>query len=305
MILIAPLGASKYAGEIFSFSPGVQNQAMGNTGLTLQSSPAAGWWNPALVATDNYRGLEIMRSDFFEGLLTQNQASLRFGKGTAFTINHLAIDKVKLTKLEDEDQEMSNENRPYVWKTVTNQDLILYAAFARPLRDNLFVGISPKLAYRQLAEHSGWGLGADLGAYYTLGDKLGLGLNLRDFFGTQIIWESGEHEIAMPNLDLEAGYGFTMLKQEIPVQLALRAQNFFEERGDASSISSSAISTDLHAGVMVQAIPALQLMMGYDVDSFTTGLGLNIRSMGINYAFKANAPDGLGHSQKISLTYSW
>jgi len=65
------------------------------------------------------------------------------------------------------------------------------------------------------------------------------------------------------------------------------------------------VSTDFHAGVMVQPISAMRIMMGYDVESFTAGLGLGFRDLGINYAFKSNAPDGLGHSQKISLTYSW
>jgi len=130
-------------------------------------------------------------------------------------------------------------------------------------------------------------------------------LNLRDFFGTQIIWENGENEIALPNLDLEASYGFSALKYEIPVNLVLRARNFFEERGDVSNLSSSAVSTEFHAGLMVQPIPALRAMMGYDVDSFTAGLSVGIRDLGVNYAFKSSAPDGLGHSQKISLTYSW
>ncbi len=305
LLVIMPLGASKYAGEIFSFSPGVINQAMGNTGLTLQGSHAAGWWNPALLGASSARGAELMRSDHFEGLLTQNQVSIRLGRGTALGITHLAIDKVKLTKLEDEDAELSNDNRPYVWKTVTNQDIIINASFARSLRENLHVGISPKLAYRDLAQRSGYGIGADLGAYLDAGHGLALGLNLRDFFGTQILWESGEHEIALPNLDLEASYGFTALKYKIPVSIALRAQAYPEERGEASSLSSSALSADLHGGLMVIPIPALSLMAGYDVDSFTTGLGLKIKSLGLNYAFKNSAPDGLGHSQKISLSYSW
>lgn len=305
LALIGPLGATKYAGEIFSFSPGVANQAMGNTGLTYSASNAAGWWNPALLAYSNHRGVELMRSDHFEGLLTQNQISLRPGSETSISINHLAIDKVKLTKLEDEDAELSNENRPYIWKTVTNQDIIFYTGYGRAIKPKLYLGISPKLAYRSLAEHGGYGIGADLGALWTPAGSLLLALNLRDFFGTQILWESGEHEIAMPNVDMELGYGLKFPKYDIPMHIAVRAQAFAEERGDASSFSSSSLSADLHAGLMVQPIPALKLLAGYDVDSFTAGMGLNIHSIGINYAFKANSPDGLGYSQKIALTYSW
>ena len=305
LMLMSALGATKYAGEIFSFSPGVANQAMGATGLSYTVSPAAGWWNPALLAQNSMRGIELMRSEHFEGLLSQNQLSLSLGNAISLNINHLAIDKIKLTKLENEDEILSNDNRPYVWKTVTNQDVIVSASFARPLSERIFVGISPKFAYRDLAQHSGYGFGADLGALWTSGNHLALGLNLRDFFGTQILWESGEHEIALPNLDLEASYGFELLKYEIPVLLALRAQAFPEERGEASNLSSSGFSADLHAGLMLQIIPQLSLMTGYDVDSFTAGLGLNIKSLGINYAFKAKAYDSLGYTQKISLGYSW
>lgn len=305
LMLLSSLGATKYAGEIFAFSPGVANQAMGGTGLSFTASPAAGWWNPALLAANSPAGIELMRSEHFEGLLSQNQLSLSFGNASSININHLAIDKIKLTKLENEDEALSNDNRPYVWKTVTNQDLILSASFARSLSERIFVGISPKIAYRDLAEHSGYGFGADLGALWASGKGLAMGLNLRDFFGTQILWESGEHEIALPNLDLEASYGFELLKYDIPVLITLRAQAFPEERGEASNLSSSGLSADLHAGLMLQPIPQLSLMTGYDVDSFTAGLGLKIKALGLNYAFKAKAYDSLGYTQKISLLYSW
>lgn len=305
LVLSAPLGATKYAGEIFSFSPGVMNQAMGNTGLTMAESNAAGWWNPALLAFSEQRGVELMRSEFFEGLLSQNQISLRAGNNSSIGINHLAIDKVKLTKLEDENAGISNDNRPYVWKTVTNQDLIIHGAYGRAMSNKLYVGISPKLAYRVLAEKSGYGIGADIGALWNPAPNLLLGLNLRDFFSTQILWESGEHELALPNLDMELGYLVELPKLSLPLQIALRAQAYAEERGEASNLSSSALSMDLHAGARVRVIPALSLLAGYDVDSFTTGLGLEISNFGLNYAFKTRAEDALGYTQKIALSYSW
>lgn len=305
LALISNLEATKYAGEIFSLSTGVQNQAMGNTGLTYTQSHAAGWWNPSLLAIDSHQGVELMRSDYFKGLLTQNQISVRVGTGTAISINHLAIDDVKLTKLENEDDELSNDNRPYVWKTVTNQDIIINASYGRELRNNLYWGISPKIAYRDLAEHGGYGIGADLGALWDPGKGFLLGLNLRDFFGTQILWDSGEHEIAVPSLDLELGYVRKFPKLNIPIHVALRAQTFIEERGEASTISNSTFSTDFHAGLMLQPIPALKLMGGYDIDSISAGIGIEYRAFGLNYAFKNSSPDGLGNSQKIALSYSW
>jgi hypothetical protein len=305
LLSLSALSATKYAGEIFSFSPGVANQAMGNTGLTLHGFNAAGWWNPASLASSSINSVEVMRSEHFEGLLAQNQVSLRFANNFALGINHLAVDKVKLTKLEDENAEISGDNRPYVWKTVTNQDFIITGSFSRRLNSRVAVGLTPKLAYRSLAEHSGYGIGADLGAILDMGKGLSAGANLRDFFGTQILWESGEHEIAMPNLDMELGYATKLTKLQLPLALAFRAQAYPEERGDASNFSSAGLSADLHAGMLVQVIPALSLMAGYDVDSFTAGMGLDVRNWGLDYAFRANSDDGLGHSQRVAASFRW
>lgn len=123
-------------------------------------NPAAGWWNPALLAYDSSRGVELMRSDHFEGLLTQNQISLKVGSGTAVSINHLAIDKTWPTKPENEDEEISNDNRPYVCgRPLQTRDLIASVSYGRAMAEDFYVGISPKLAYRSLAEHSGYGIG--------------------------------------------------------------------------------------------------------------------------------------------------
>ncbi len=302
-----PLAATKYAGEIFQLSPGVSNQAMGNTGLTYSGSLAAGWWNPALMALSGNNGVELMRSEHFEGLLQQNQLSLIFGgkTRTSLQINHLGIDKIKLTELEDPSDTLSNENRPVIWKTVGNNDIILYASLARSLGSHLHLGITPKLAYRNLAENSGFGFGADLGLLWEAGSGFEAAANLRDFFSTQIIWENGTHEVAIPNLDLELGYGFSPFGKSIPMHLALRSQIYAEDRGEASNFSTGIFSTDLHGGIIVQPIPELNVMAGWDVDSFTAGLGVNYRNLGLDYAWRNGSPDALGSSQRLSLNYKW
>lgn len=302
-----PLAATPYAGEIFLVSPGVMNQAMGNTGLSYPGSLAAGWWNPALLAFAGNSGAELMRSEHFEGLLQQNQLNLVWGSQTrsSIQINHLAIDKVKLTRLENEADTLSNDNRPIIWKTVTNNDLIITGSISRKLSERLAVGLSPKLAYRNLAENAGYGFGADLGMYWHNGGGLSTGVNLRDFFSTQIIWENGTHEIAIPNLDLEAAYEFRPLGRDIPVRLALRTQVFAEDRGSASNISAGPFSADLHAGLLIAPIPSLNVMAGYDADAFTAGLGVRWGALGLDYSFKAKASEGLGSTQRVAANVRW
>lgn len=300
------LGATKYAGEIFQIAPGVQNQAMGNTGLTFGNSVAAGWWNPALLAEPGFSGVELMRVEHFEGLMQQNQLAAVFGAKTraSIQINHLGIDEIKLTQLENPADTLSNANRPEVWKTVGNNDVILYGSLARSLSSRLHLGITPKLAYRSLAENSGFGIGADLGLLWDAGKGFRAAANLRDFFSTQLIWANGTHEIAIPNLDMELGYGFTPFK-EIPVHLALRAQIFAEDRGEASNVAAGPVSADLHAGIKVAPIPALNVMAGWDTDCFTAGLGVRYKALGLDFAWRNGAPDELGSSQRLSLSYTW
>lgn len=305
--LAVALGATKYAGEIFQLSPGVLNQAMGNTGLTWSGSLAGGWWNPALLAVPGDNGVELMRSEHFEGLLQQNQLSVIFGDKVraSLQINHLGINEIKLTQLENPADSLSNDNRPVVWKTVGNNDVILYGSLARSLNDRLHIGLTPKLAYRDLAGNNGYGFGADLGLLWDAGFGLSTAANLRDFFSTQIVWENGTHEIAIPNLDLELAYDFALLGEKVPLHLAMRAQVYAEDRGEASNITSGIFSADLHAGLLVQPVPALNVMAGWDTDSFTAGLGVRWRSLGLDYAWRNGSPDDLGSSQRLALNYRW
>jgi len=304
LLITLPIAATKYAGEIFAISPGVLSSAMGSTGLTYDSSFSVGWWNPALLGLISDNGIELMRSEHFEGLMAQNQLSVILGSTTktSLTLNHLCIDKIKLTKLEDPEDSLSNDNRPYVWKTISNQDFIFYAGLARQVSNSLYLGISPKLAYRSLAQNNGYAFGADIGMLWQMNKRARLGLNLRDFFSTQVLWEDSKHETVIPNLDMELGYAF-FPKANIPVHLAVRSEILLENR--EATVETGGLSADFHAGIAVQPIPNLRLLAGYDVDCFTTGIGVSYKSFGLNYAFRNGSEDDLGYSQRISATYQW
>lgn len=304
LLVLVPLSATKYAGEVFAISPGVQASAMGGTGLTYSDSFAAGWWNPALLALNPDPGVELMRSQHFEGLMDQNQLSILLGRtnSSSLMINHLVIEDIKLTRIPHPDQPIGPDNRPYVYKTVDNQDFIIYGGIARSIRPKLHLGMAPKLAYRSLAEHGGYAFGADLGMLWMPASNARLGLNLRDFFSTQVFWEGGEHELVTPNLDIELGYELSVLKK-FPMHVAIRS----EWRADdiESSVNFGSLGADLHAGMAIAPIPALKVMAGYDIDAFTAGLGVKYKVFGINYAFRSASPEGLGYSQRLSASYQW
>lgn len=300
------LSATKYAGEIFQLSSGVVNQAMGNTGLTFGASLSSAYWNPALSVNAGIRGVEAVHTSHFDGLMSQNQISIvPTDAPFSLVINHIGIDKIKLTQLENPADTLSNENRPIIIKSVSNNDLVFYAGFGRALGHNTSIGISPKVLYRSLAENTAWGFGADFGFLYEGSGSFALGANLRDLFATHIFWENGNHESANPNLDLEISYRSLVSSLGIPLHLALRSQLYGEGRQEASTVALDPISADFHAGLMINPIPELRLMGGYDIDSFTAGIGVQIKQLFIDYAFKNSSPDGLGNTQKIALGYRW
>jgi len=309
ILLLLPVAgqAAKYAGEIFWLAPGVENQAMGNTGLTNERSAALVWWNPALLALEGSNALELMHAEHLDGLVQYNHLAAVWGGqnrlGTVIT--HIGIDDIALTRLEHPELPLSNNNRPVIWKTVSNNDLMAFVGISRSLREHLHLGVTPKLAYRSLAGKSGYGFGADVGMLWEITPSLRLGNVLRDCFTTQIVWQNGTWESVLPALHSELGYTFKVSAKEIPVQAVLGVETLSEGRQTAATVAIKPFSLDLHAGLSVQPVPELKLMTGYDADAFTTGLGLQLKQFNLNYAFRLGPEDGLGNTHRISAGWHW
>jgi hypothetical protein len=307
--MLAPifLNAEKYAGEIFYMSPGVSNQAMGNTGLTNDEAVSAAWWNPALLALTGSRGVELMHAEQFDGLMQFNHFSAILGSQNrfGFVISHIGIDDIALTKLENDSLPPSANNRPFAWKRVNNNDLTAYFGISRSVKEHLHLGITPKLAYRSMAEKTGYGFGADLGMLWDINEAFRLGLVARDFFSTQVIWENGTQENVLPSANMEVGLRTSVTKREIPLHLALGIETMMEGREEASTISAGEFSADIHAGMAISPIPQLKVMAGYDVDAVTTGLAIQIKNLFIDYAIKLGSQDDLGYSQRVSAGWRW
>ncbi len=333
MLLLPPLlQGKKYAGEIFYLAPGVANQAMGNTGLTDQGNLSAAWWNPALLhhyrGTEYYdkadrgfvsqysRGAELMHAEQFEGLMQFNSLSAILGTNNriGLVITHIGIDDIALTAVENDSLPPSADNQPYAWKTTGSNDLMAYLALSRPLTEKVMLGVTPKLAYRSLAGKTGYGFGADLGMFVPdLGSsnlaglahaEYSLGLNARDFFSTQLIWENGTVETALPSLIAELSCRL-LTRWKVPVRLAVGVESSFEGREEAATVSFGPYSADFHLGLAVQPIPAVMLMAGLDADAWTAGMKLNWKNLKIEYAFVPDPEDELGASQRVALGWGW
>ena len=301
------LTADKYAGEIFQMAPGVSNLAMGNTGYTNAEALSAAWWNPALLALKGDKGIELMHAEQFEGLMQFNHISAVFGseQRLGLVLTHIGIDDIAITALPNDSLPPSATNPPLVQKRVNNNDLIAYFGIGTATRDNLQIGVTPKLAYRSLAEKHGFGFGADLGVLWQISSKLKLGAVAKDFFTTQVFWENGTNEAVYPSANVEVGFETKVSSRAIPIVVRVGAETLTESRKEAATIDAGIFSADFHAGIAVQPIPQIKLMAGYDIDSITAGLGIYLKKLAVEYAVKPGSQDDLGLSQRISAGWRW
>ena len=293
-VLTVNLVAEKYAGEIFRMGAGVENFALGNTGLTNANNSALAYWNPAFLANISQNSFEIMHAEEYMGLLTYDVAAYIFGKQAkcSVVLTRIGIDDIPLTAWNE------TTNRPYEYKNVNNSDLSLFVGIHRKLL-GLNLGFTPKVAYRSLAEESGFGFGLDVSTYYQLSDNLMLAAKIRDLFTTQIIWTTGTQESVLPGLDMEASYNFILPIFKKSSKLIGAIEIYSEDRDFAATNSFGIFSTDYHFGFSTQVHPQADLLLGYDVNNLTAGIKIKIKKWFINYGFKQNSE--LENSHRISL----
>ena len=162
------------------------------------------------------------------------------------------------------------------------------------------IGLTPKFAYRHLAEENGFGFGADISSFYEVSDKLVVAAKVRDFFSTQILWGNGTHEIVNPGFDIESNYKFIMPIIKFDAQVFGGTEIHTDGREETATIAAGFLSFDFHFGLKVDFHKNVDVYFGYDIDNFTSGLSLKIQKWKINYSFEQDSED-LENSHRISI----
>lgn len=303
LLLSLQLSATKYAGEIFRMGAGVRNYAMGGCGVSDENTYAIAYWNAALLTKVSQNKFEIMHAEEYMGLLSYDTISAIWGNDNKFSvvITRIGIDDIPLTKIENPEDSLSYQNRPYKYKSVNNSDFVIYFGLSREI-GKYNIGITPKIAYRNLADESGFGFGADISTYFEISRKIMLAASIRDFFSTQILWSNGTHETVNPGFDLEANYQFIFPIIQKNSRFYFGTDIYTEDRDVASKASLGFLSLDYHFGCEINFHKAVNIYFGYDIDNFTTGLSLNINNWKLNYSFEQNTE--LDNSHRISIGYS-
>ncbi|RLC52944.1 MAG: hypothetical protein DRZ79_00340 [Candidatus Cloacimonadota bacterium] len=296
------LSATKYAGEIFHFGAGVRNFALGNCGVSDENSFALAYWNASLLSEVQDNKFEIMHSEEYSGLLSYDAVSLIFGNDNKFSlfISRIGIDNIPLTKLTNSSAPPDSMNRPYEYKSISDYDFVAYFGFSRKLK-NFHLGLSPKIAFRKLAEKTGFGFGADISSHAKITPKMVLAARLRDFFSTQIFWENGTHEIVNPSLDVEMNYNFLLPIFKFNSIFFGRLEFLAESRKTAAAFNFGIFSLDYHLGLETKIHRQVNLLFGYDIDNLTTGISVGYKNWFLNYSLELDSSE-LDNSHRISIS---
>ena len=304
-IFSTSLSATKYAGEIFKMGAGVRNFALGRTGLTDIDSPAMSYWNASLLLNAEDNAFELMHSEEFNGLLKYDTVSGYLGdKNVGFTLSRIGINNVPMTRLTNEDYEIGavlpgdTPNRPYQYKSVNNSDYILYVGIARFI-GSIPVGVTPKVAYRNLAETSAFGFGLDVSMHYEVSESFITALRIRDIIPTQVYWDTGTKEAVYTGFDVELQFKSTLPILDKPLAIFLNSEINTDSMRESSTVNIGDVSFDPHIGVELKLHPMVTLLSGYDIEYFTAGVGLNYKNFLLNYGYERNS--ALDNSHRISI----
>jgi len=303
-LLIAQVNlcAAKYAGEIFKMGAGVRNFSMGRSGLTDRHSPALAFWNSSLLLLQEDRAFELMHAEEYNGILKYDTFSGSFGDSSrvGITFVRIGVNNIALTKLENPDMPIGPNNKPIKYKSVNNSDYILYFGFARAI-GKVPLGLTPKIVYRDLAGTTAFGFGVDLSTHLLANEFFTFGAKIRDLIPTQIYWDNGTKESINIGVDLEMQIHAKMPVIERPLNIFINSEINTEGMIKSSKANIGDISMDPHLGAELVIHPMVSFFAGYDIDYFTTGVGVSYNQFLLNYAFEQNSD--LSNSHRFSIGY--
>lgn len=305
---------NKYAGEFLAIGVGGRPLGMGGAFVSLANDVTAGYWNPALLSKLNYPQFSLMHDARFGNLVNYNYGAIGipFGKNASLGISAIimGVDDIPDTRYALIDLngngilDPGERLDPDKITKFNTSDYAFYITYAKRHSDNFSYGANLKIIRRNIAEESAWGLGFDVGASYTLMNKILLGANLQDVTTTYLTWSTGKKEVITPTAKLGAGYMINLWKGVLTPALDFDVR--FENRQSSANAYLGPVSFDMHAGAEYTFQNLFSIRGGYnDIGNITLGAGIKLPKINIDYSFaKFDGDEELGNTHRISLVFT-
>jgi len=284
------LTATKYAGEFQELGVDGRACAMGGTGVAQYANPSVIYFNPA-GSYFTHRGISLMHAENFAGIVknefgsvTIPQKNMSLGVG----IQYLSVGDIKFTSLYDTTDFPNSNNRPYVTDTVGTKDMVVYLNGAKG-NDRVAFGANVKVFYRNLSVITGYGGGLDVGAVMNL-DHLIVGITLRDFVLSPILWSNGTKETIITKVAFGVAPIIPLTTINSGVVLACDVVKPIDIEGFDVNLGFEYTYKDVICG-----------RIGIYRGNYTFGAGLQYRQFNVDYALVTHSE--LANSNKISAGY--
>lgn len=301
------LADGKYAGEFISSGTEARSLSLGNIVLTSFNSSSASYFNPAYLPLMENNNVQLSHSERFEGLVRQEFASFKTkmnGHDIGFSLIWMGIDNIAITKLQNENEAVSVDNRIIPDRYVNDNEFALFASLGKNFTKDILWGVNVKLLYKTFEEESAFGFGTDISGLYFIDPNIVLGMKVQDITTSTLFWTTGLTEIVRPSILFNAEYNnhieYFLLDYKFLAGTKIRTENYAENSFASLGVMDFVLSTGLEL-----KFKKIFIRGGYNTDNtWSAGSGLEYKNITLDYAFKPDFED-LGNTHKVSLAYSW
>jgi hypothetical protein len=251
----------------------------------------------------------LMHAETFGSLLNYDAVAValpaeRAGRAMTFgfALLRLGGGGIQRTALANPSLPLSDTNRVVrAGESVGHSDWAAYASAGTRLGEQLSVGASAKLIYRDIVDASALGFGFDAGVLYAPHANWNAAVAVYDVTTTLLAYDNGYKESVLPRA--VAGFAFHPEWERFALYLTADGVMEFEGRESAAQFYQGAVSLDIRSGAEIVYRNAVALRGGMDAEDPTLGAGVKFRAFSLDGAWRSH--DLLEDSYRFSLSYSW
>ncbi|MDP6456115.1 MAG: hypothetical protein QF613_01660 [Candidatus Marinimicrobia bacterium] len=301
----------KYGNQVYQGAGDAKSIGLSGSEVASATGPLSILWNPARLFAEHEKSLVYAHQERFSGSVIFDVI--------AFDLKQDLESKWSLVLIRDAVQDIPNTLDALLYNTgslddpserIIASDVTFFnqvqwagAVGFATTRWQWNVGGAAKLLMHQLGDHTGYGVGFDVGAYNSFMPNNTVGISLRDASTSWIVWDSGTVERVAPRIVIGDVHVFPVESAEMEVKAMLTADLNLGGRSGSDDFSVGNIGAHLRAGVEIDYKDSFHLRAGRNpVSRYSIGLGFALPFGHLDYAFTPS-PLGsiLGTSHYLSL----
>jgi len=272
--------------DYLQYGAGARSLAMGGAYVALANEASAPYWNPAgLTQIDGHQFL-AMYAPFFEKT-SYNFLSYVHPLGK---MGNLAISDVFLYS-EGYEEVDDGGNVLGTSQSIFNNAVSI--SYANKVYGRIFLGASLKLIHERVTKYSGNGQGIDLGMLFKPSNGLSIGFAVQNVLQPEVTLR---YDPNVYKMNLKGGLALNAFSNRLiltaDVNKLADEKEYFSAGMEISPWEKTASS-----------LKRVDLRVGCNqLQTFTCGLGLKIKSLSLDYAFNTH---DMGNLHKFALTFAW